>query len=58
MWFMDSEVESVTIPASAIVIGKEAFRNCKNLKRVTFANENCLQRIGGWCFFGSGIEEI
>ena len=42
---MNSKVESVTIPASVIVIGTEAFCNCKNLKSVKFAPGSQLKII-------------
>lgn len=37
-WFKNAEIESVTIPASVTVIGKEAFSGCNNLKQVVFAD--------------------
>lgn len=55
---MKSEVESVTIPTSVTAIGNEAFRDCKNLRRVTFAEGSQLKKIGFNCFSGSGLEEF
>ena len=57
-WFMNSEAESVKIPASVTELWKEAFRGCKKLKRVTFAKNSGLKKIGYRCFHGSGIEDI
>lgn len=34
--FMDSSIQRVTIPASVIVVGAEAFCNCRRLKSVNF----------------------
>lgn len=57
-WFVKSEVESVIIPASVAAIGNEAFRDCKSLKRVTFAGDSKLKKIGYNCFSGSGLKEL
>ena len=38
-WFMNSEVESVTIPASVAAIGRDAFCCYKCLKHVIFTKE-------------------
>ena len=45
MWFKNSEIESVTIPASVIAIRTEAFCNCKNLKNINFAPRSQLKII-------------
>lgn len=45
-WFAYSSIESVTIPASALVIGTESFCNCPYLKSVKFAAGNRLKIIG------------
>ena len=39
-WFFGSEVESVKLPASVREIGEYAFRNCKNLKQITFSESS------------------
>lgn len=46
------------IPASVREIGVCAFRNCKNLKRVTLADNSGLEVIGEQCFWASGLEEM
>ena len=48
----------MTIPASVTEIGAEAFCNCKQLKRVIFAGDSKLERIGYDAFQNSGLEEI
>lgn len=57
-WFMNSEIESIIIPVSVTAIEREAFRNCKGLKRVTFAEGSILEKLGSWCFYEAGIEKI
>ena len=39
-WFKNTKIESVTIPASVTVVGKEAFSCCKKLKRVELAENS------------------
>ena len=55
---MDSEVESVEVPASVAEIGAYAFYACKRLRRVEFARGSRLRRIGCKCFCSTGIERI
>lgn len=57
-WFKGADVESVTIPVSVAVIGKEAFHGCGRLKRVIFVPGSRLEKIGSACFSNSGIERI
>lgn len=57
-WFSCSAVEDVTIPASVIEIGVEAFYRCTGLRKVTFAEESALWKAGEACFMESGLEEI
>ena len=57
-WFANSNIESVTIPASVKCIDTCAFYKCKNLKRITFAEGSQLAIIGRQCFYESGIEEF
>lgn len=66
-WFWGSGVESITIPASVKEIGIEAFYNCENLRKVTFAEGSGLKKIkaGSFCkteiermFIPRGVEEI
>ena len=57
-WFKNCEIESVTIPASVTVIEEEAFCDCKQLKRVTFAEDSPLKKIAKFCFGQSGLGEI
>lgn len=57
-WFWGSEAESVEISASVKEIGMCAFRSCKNLTRVVFAEGSRLERIRTDCFYGAGIEGV
>ena len=56
--FWGSEAECVEISASVKEIGMCAFRSCKNLKRVEFAEGSRLAKIGSGCFCNTGIETI
>lgn len=57
-WFMNSQIESVMIPASVRRIETEAFRGCQLLKSVKFAEGSYLEQIDELCFAYSGIYEI
>ena len=39
-WFWGSRIESIEIPCSVKEIGKCAFRNCKNLRQITFSGSS------------------
>lgn len=56
--FKYSWLESVTIPASVTELGKEAFYECRKLRRVTFTRGSKLKKIKEACFMGTQIEEI
>lgn len=51
-WFMNSEIESVTIPASVTTIGNEAFRDCKRLLKVVFEKRSTAKTIRENAFWG------
>ena len=57
-WFANSAVESMAIHSSVTVIGREAFCNCEDLRRVTFAPGSELERIETYSFRNSGIESV
>ena len=57
-WFYGCGIESVEISASVREICYEAFRNCKNMKRIVFAEGSQLEKIGKACFSESGVTEI
>ena len=57
-WFVNSKVESVTVPASVTAIEKEAFCDCKCLRRVIFALGSKLKKIGSKGFCRTGIEKV
>ena len=44
-WFWGSGIESVTVPASVVEIGAEAFGKCKFLKVITFGEGSQLRTI-------------
>ena len=46
------------IPSSVAAIEKEAFRDCKNLRRVVFQHCDKLRMIESNCFSGSGLEKF
>lgn len=50
-----SGLESITIPASVISIGRQAFSNCKALRQVTI--ENGLQTLGDEAFRSCDVLE-
>lgn len=43
--FKDLEIEEITIPDSVVVIGKEAFANCRSLKKVNISPSSKLEKI-------------
>ena len=47
---MDSDVECVVIPMSVTVIETEAFRDCRNLKKIIFEEGSKLRVIGEGVF--------
>lgn len=57
-WFWGCEIESVSIPTSVREIKANAFRNCRNLKYVTFAENGKLEKIEAESFYNAGIEKI
>ena len=48
----------MTVPASVREIGTDAFCGCEKLKRVTFAENSRLEKLGVGCFAYSAIETI
>ena len=48
--FAESGVEMVKIPKSVAVIQKEAFKKCRKLKKITFANDSALVELGDSAF--------
>ena len=57
-WFKRCKAKSVTIPKSVKRIGPDAFCDCLQLARVTFAPGSGLEEIGHGCFSASSIERI
>lgn len=54
--FLDSALESVSLPSGLKWLECETFKNCKHLKSAVLPQE--LERIGEDCFSGSGVEEM
>lgn len=49
-WFKNSATENVTVSASVRRLGKGAFQNCGQLRRVVFSESSALESVGGECF--------
>ena len=57
-WFYGAGVERVEISASVREIGTDAFCYCRQLKRVTFAKDSRLEKLGVGCFSHCGLNKI
>ena len=57
-WFSNSDIENVTISASVMEIGIEAFCGCHKLKRVIFSDDIRLEQLDDFCFYKSGLTEM
>ena len=57
-WFYNTDIESVTIPASVKEIGADAFCRCEELTSVTLAENSKLEKLGAGCFAESGLEKL
>ena len=55
--FRRAQIQLIQLPASLRVLGDATFQNCKELRSVTFREGSRLEKIGKFCFLGSGIEE-
>lgn len=53
-----THLKRVVLPASLRVLGDSAFQDTKRLRHVTFREGSRLEKIGKYCFAGSGIEEF
>lgn len=54
----DTSLEYINLPKSVKTIGNQAFRNCKNLKKVEFAEDAALENIFTGAFADCGLESI
>ena len=52
------QICEVSIPNNVSELCEDCFKGCKGLQRVTFGPSSSLERIGAWCFEGSGVEEF
>ncbi len=53
-----TSVESIVIPASVETLGYELFKNCSNLKSVTFAEGSKITSLPQSAFEGTGISTL
>jgi hypothetical protein len=51
--FQESGLQSIMIPSSVVVLGKDSFCQCKSLESVTFENGSHLKRIEEFAFHGT-----
>lgn len=51
-------IESISIPLNVTHIGKNAFANCSQLKKISFLSNSNLQIIDEYAFYFSPIESI
>ena len=56
--FAGSGVQAVRVSASVVELGAGAFRDCKGLRSVIFAEGSQLKTIRKHCFQCSGLEGI
>lgn len=56
--FSYSGLQRVTLPSTLKVMADGIFRGCEKLRRVTFAEDCQLGKIGRHCFSESGVIEI
>ena len=57
-WFAQSDVESVTVPASVRELQDYAFFRCERLQKIALAKRGQLERLGQWCFAEGVLEEV
>lgn len=57
-WFHGTDVETVLVASSIREIGHAAFRDCKRLKQVAFAEMSKLEKIETAAFAGSALESF
>lgn len=55
---MESHLTSVTISSSVVELEYGAFQYCQHLKKVLFAENGRLEKIGSKCFSGTAIAHI
>ena len=56
--FLDSGIESLSIPDSVRVLGERCFAHCPELKHVTFGAGSQLERIDEDAFKDTSIAQI
>lgn len=57
-WFSQSSIVELFVSKSVEEIQDGAFAQCRNLVKVTFAEDSKLQKIGKNCFQETGIAKI
>jgi hypothetical protein len=56
--FRESQLKSIVIPSSVLILGESSFRACDWLRSVVFEHGSRLERIGKWAFKESGLRSI
>ena len=56
--FSKSGIEEITIPSTVTEIAEDAFSWTQNLKKVVFAENSVIEKIGGSAFERSGLESF
>jgi hypothetical protein len=56
--FSRSELESIVVPSSVVVLGKRSFSECDSFEWVAFERGSGLERIEESAFRGSGLKAI
>lgn len=56
LWFSPVQIESVEIPASVRRIEANAFRNCKTLNEIIFAEGSKLEVVEAYAFGGTALD--
>jgi hypothetical protein len=56
--FSASELRSIVIPSSVVVLGKGSFSGCRSLESVVFENNSRLELIEEFAFSQSGLQSI
>ncbi len=54
----ETDLRTVTIPASITEIGENAFNNCTTLSTIRLASDSQLRSIGSYAFFGSKVSSL
>ncbi len=53
--FLDSDIESITLPSTIVEIGNNSFKNCIYLESINYPDGNYVERIGDNAFYGCKV---